>query len=89
MDLYFEMAAQLPKKIGDAVTVIDEVHGFPYFDQRAMIGFVDGTENPEGHKALDYAVIDQEDAPFSGGSYVLVQKYLHGMKGWNALTVET
>ena len=65
------------------------MHGFRYFDQRAMIGFVDGTENPEGHEAFDYTVIGDEDAAFSGGSYVLVQKYLHDMQGWNSLSVET
>ena len=54
-----------------------------------MIGFVDGTENPEGHEAFDYTVIGDEDAAFSGGSYVLVQKYLHDMQGWNSLSVET
>lgn len=89
MDLCFELATQLMNKLGDAVTVIEEVHGFRYFDQRAMIGFVDGTENPEGHEAFDYTVIGEEDAEFSGGSYVLVQKYLHDMKGWNSLSVET
>ncbi|MGP1248665.1 Dyp-type peroxidase [Serratia sp. CY33802] len=89
MDLCFELASQLTAKLGDAVTVIEEVHGFRYFDQRAMIGFVDGTENPEGHEAFDYTVIGDEDAAFSGGSYVLVQKYLHDMQGWNSLSVET
>ena len=89
MDLCFELATQLMNKLGDAVTVIEEVHGFRYFDQRAMIGFVDGTENPEGHDAVNYTVIGDEDGAFSGGSYVLVQKYLHDMKGWNALPVET
>ncbi|CAI0740747.1 Dyp-type peroxidase [Serratia entomophila] len=89
MDLCFELATQLLAKLGEAVTVIDEVHGFRYFDQRAMIGFVDGTENPEGHEAFGYTVIGEEDAAFSGGSYVLVQKYLHDMKGWNSLSVET
>ncbi|MBB1208429.1 Dyp-type peroxidase, partial [Klebsiella pneumoniae] len=84
-----ELASQLIGKLGDAVTVIEEVHGFRYFDQRAMIGFVDGTENPEGHEAFDYTVIGDEDAAFSGGSYVLVQKYLHDMQGWNSLSVET
>ena len=69
----FELASQLVGKLGDAVTVIEEVHGFRYFDQRAMIGFVDGTENPERHEAFDYTVIGDEDAAFSGGSYVLVQ----------------
>lgn len=62
MDLCFEMAAQLLKKLGDAVIVVDEVHRFRYFDQRAMIGFVDGTENLEWHEAFDYTVIGQKDA---------------------------
>ncbi|HLU02409.1 MAG TPA: Dyp-type peroxidase [Advenella sp.] len=88
MDMCFELATQLISKLGDAVTVIDEVHGFRYFDQRAIIGFVDGTENPTGREAEDYTVIGDEDQPFAGGSYVLVQKYLHDMDAWNALTVE-
>ncbi|WP_043176048.1 Dyp-type peroxidase [Burkholderia ambifaria] len=89
MDLCFELATQLLAALGDAVTVVDEVHGFRNFDQRAMIGFVDGTENPEGREAVDFTVIGDEDAEFAGGSYVLVQKYLHDMAGWNALAVET
>ena len=89
MDLCFELATQLLGALGDAVTVVDEVHGFRNFDQRAMIGFVDGTENPEGRAAVDFTVIGDEDAEFAGGSYVIVQKYLHDMAGWNALAVET
>ncbi|HDR9252076.1 Dyp-type peroxidase [Burkholderia vietnamiensis] len=89
MDLCFELATQLLGALGDAVTVVDEVHGFRNFDQRAMIGFVDGTENPEGREAVDFTVIGDEDADFAGGSYVIVQKYLHDMAGWNALPVET
>lgn len=53
-----------------------------------MIGFVDGSENPQGRAAADFTLIGDEDADFSGGSYVIVQKYLHDMAGWNALTVE-
>ncbi|SSW65657.1 Dyp-type peroxidase [Achromobacter agilis] len=88
MDLCFELATLLRNGLGDAVTVVDEIHGFRYFDRRAIIGFVDGTENPEGREAADFTVIGDEDAEFAGGSYVLVQKYLHDMTGWNALTVE-
>lgn len=88
MDLCFELATLLVNGLGDAVTVVDEVHGFRYFDRRAIIGFVDGTENPEGREAVNFTVIGDEDAEFAGGSYVLVQKYLHDMTGWNALTVE-
>jgi putative iron-dependent peroxidase len=88
-DLCFELAAQIMDEIGDAVTVADEVHGFRYFDDRDVIGFVDGTENPRGQAAQQAAIVGTEDPAFSGGSYVIVQKYLHDMKAWNALPVET
>jgi porphyrinogen peroxidase len=88
-DLCFELAAQIMDSLGDAVSVADEVHAFRYFDDRDVIGFVDGTENPRGGAAHQAAIVGDEDAPFAGGSYVIVQKYLHDMKGWNALTVET
>jgi putative iron-dependent peroxidase len=88
MDLCFELATQLMSRLEGAVTTVDEVHGFRNFDMRAMIGFVDGTENPRGDEAVQFTVIGGEDPDFAGGSYVLVQKYLHDMKGWNALPVE-
>lgn len=88
-DLCFELAAQIMDSIGDVVTVADEVHGFRYFDDRDVIGFVDGTENPRGVEAHEAAIVGDEDPAFAGGSYVIVQKYLHDMKGWNALPVET
>jgi putative iron-dependent peroxidase len=67
---------------------VDEVHGFNYFDDRDLIGFVDGTENPVGQAAVDAAIIGEEDAAFAGGSYVIVQKYLHDLTRWNALPIE-
>src|SRR5215475_14376985 len=89
MDLCFELAVQIMDNIGDVVSVADEVHGFRYFDDRDVMGFVDGTENPRGDAAREAAIIGREDPAFSGGSYVIVQKYLHDIKGWNALPVET
>ena len=88
MDLCFELATEIMNAIGDAVEVADEVHGFRYFDDRDVVGFVDGTENPRGDAAREAAILDHEDPAFAGGSYVIVQKYLHDMKGWNALPVE-
>ncbi len=66
----------------------DEVHGFSYFDQRDLLGFVDGTENPDGQAALDAIFVGDEDPAFAGGSYVIVQKYLHDLDAWNALPTE-
>jgi porphyrinogen peroxidase len=88
MDLCFELATQIMARLGDAVTAVDEVHGFRYFDDRDLIGFVDGTENPSAQAAIDAAYIGAEDEVFAGGSYVIVQKYLHDMEGWNALSTE-
>jgi putative iron-dependent peroxidase len=88
MDLCFEIAAQIMAKLGDAVTAVDEVHGFRYFDDRDLLGFVDGTENPRGQAVIDAALIGEEDPAFTGGSYVITQKYLHDLAGWNALPTE-
>ncbi len=88
MHLCFEMATQIMARLGGAVTPVDEVHGFRYFDDRDLLGFVDGTENPTAREAVEAAYIGEEDATFAGGSYVIVQKYLHDMAGWNALSTE-
>jgi porphyrinogen peroxidase len=88
MDLCFEIATQIMARLGDAVSAVDEVHGFRYFDDRDLLGFVDGTENPRGEAVIDAALIGEEDAAFAGGSYVIVQKYLHDLDGWNALSTE-
>ena len=88
MDLCFELAAQIMDSMGDTVSIADEVHGFRYFDDRDVIGFVDGTENPRGEAARDAVIIGDEDPTFAGGSYVIVQKYLHNMKAWNGLSIE-
>jgi porphyrinogen peroxidase len=88
MDLCFELATQIMARIGSAVSPVDEVHGFRYFDDRDLIGFVDGTENPRGAAVIDAVIIGEEDAAFAGGSYVIVQKYLHDLAAWNALPTE-
>jgi len=88
MDLCFELATQIMARLAGAVTVVDEVHGFRYFEHRDLLGFVDGTENPEGRAASEAVIIGPEDPGFAGGSYVIVQKYLHDMDAWNALPTE-
>ncbi|MFG2430739.1 Dyp-type peroxidase [Streptomyces sp. NPDC048590] len=88
MDVCWEWASQLFRRLGDAVRIVDEVHGFRYFDHRDLLGFVDGTENPVGDDARAAALVGSEDPDFEGGSYVVVQKYLHDMAGWNALSTE-
>ena len=87
-DLCFELTLQIMARLEEAVTPVDEVHGFRYFDDRDLIGFVDGTENPVGQEAVDATIVGDEDPAFAGGSYVLVQKYVHDLTMWNALPTE-
>lgn len=88
-DLCFELETQIMMRLGDAVSTADEVAGFRYFDNRDLLGFVDGTENPVDEEAMNAVFIGDEDPLFAGGSYVIVQKYLHNLAAWNALPVET
>jgi putative iron-dependent peroxidase len=88
LDLCFELAGLLVRRLESVTTVVDEVHGFRSFDERDLLGFVDGTENPEGSAAYEAVTIGGEDPDFVGGSYAIVQKYVHDISSWNALSVE-
>jgi porphyrinogen peroxidase len=81
-DMCFEFERILLDNLGTAVTVVDEVSGFRYFDARDLLGFVDGTANPTGLDLPASALVGDEDADFAGGSYVVVQKYLHDLNAW-------
>ena len=88
MDLCFELETQIMARLEAAVSAADEVQGFHYFDDRDLIGFVDGTENPRGDAAVDAVLVGDEDPAFAGGSYVIVQKYFHDLDAWNRLSTE-
>ncbi|MFT4042528.1 MAG: Dyp-type peroxidase [Gordonia sp. (in: high G+C Gram-positive bacteria)] len=87
MDLCYELGRLLMGSLGDAVTVVDEVHGFRYFDLRDLIGFVDGTENPTGQAAVDAITVGADDPTFAGGSYVAIQRYVTDFGRWNSIPV--
>ena len=88
MDMCFALAQQIVGRLQGHASVVDEVHGFKFFDDRDLLGFVDGSENPEGADAVRTVTIGDEDPAYAGGSYVIVQKYLHDLEAWNRLTVE-
>lgn len=87
-DLCFEFERQLMGQLGDAITVVDETNGFRYFDVRDLLGFVDGTANPVGPSVPPSVLVAEEDTAASGGSYIVVQKYVHDLRGWKDLSVE-
>ncbi len=87
LDACFELGGRVLASMSGAVTVVDEVHGFKFYEQRDLLGFVDGTENPDGPDAVVAVQIGDEDPDFAGASYVHVQRYNHDMTAWNALSV--
>ncbi|MFD1392526.1 Dyp-type peroxidase [Lacticaseibacillus jixianensis] len=84
----YEILSEIMTRIEHNVTTLDETHGFRYFEGRAIIGFVDGTENPSALQTPAYAVVGDEDPAFINGSYAFAQKYRHDLDAWEQLKVE-
>jgi len=83
----YDMAAALAQILDPVAVSVEEVHGFRYWDGRSILGFVDGTENPEGEKRAFFGLIGDDDPAYRGGSYLFVQKYIHDLKAFKALPV--
>ena len=79
---------QIMSFLRPVVDVVDETHGFHYLEGRAIIDFIDGTENPVGEEAKEWAIIGAEDPEFINGSYAFAQKYIHDLDAWRALPTE-
>ncbi|MDC5822825.1 Dyp-type peroxidase [Vibrio europaeus] len=84
-DLHFYLLRKFFAQVSDDVAVIDETYGYRYLDSRDMTDFVDGTENPKDAQREEVAIIPQ--GKFAGGSYVMVQRFIHNLPSWNRLNV--
>ena len=83
-----DMAVSISAVLSPVADCSDEIHGFRYWDGRSILGFVDGTENPNGTDRAFFGIIGDEDQRYKGGSYLFVQKYIHDLAAWRALPVE-
>ncbi len=84
-DLHFYLMRKLLADIASYVEVVDETYGYRFLDKRDMTDFIDGTENPKGEDREPVAIIPQGE--FTGGSYVLVQRFVHNLPAWNRLSI--
>jgi len=84
----YDMAAAITNILEPVATSVEEIHGFRYWDSRSILGFVDGTENPQGQDREFFSMIGEDDAVYKGGSYLFVQKYIHNLSSWKALSTE-
>ncbi|RTZ15427.1 Dyp-type peroxidase [Vibrio aquaticus] len=84
-DLHFYLLRKFFAQVSESVSVVDETYGYRYLDSRDMTDFVDGTENPKEAQREEVAIIPQGE--FAGGSYVMVQRFIHNLPSWNRLNV--
>ncbi|MGC9401322.1 Dyp-type peroxidase [Vibrio genomosp. F10] len=84
-DLHFYVLRKLMAEIEQDIEVVDETYGYRYLDSRDMTDFIDGTENPKEKVREDVAIIPEGE--FVGGSYVMVQRFIHDLPSWHRLNV--
>jgi putative iron-dependent peroxidase len=88
LSICLDMAADIAGVLQPVAECVEEVHGFRYWDGRSILGFVDGTENPEGEDRAYFGLVGDDDPVYKGGSYLFVQKYIHDLAAFKALPVE-
>jgi putative iron-dependent peroxidase len=87
MDVNFRIGRSLATLLAGCARVVEDVQGFKYREDRDMIDFVDGTENPVDDARAQAVLVGDEDPAWSDGSYITTQRYVHDLAQWNQLTV--
>jgi putative iron-dependent peroxidase len=62
------------------------VDGFQYDTGRDLTGFEDGTENPQGEKAIAAGIVQGKGEGLDGSSFVAVQQWVHDFARFEALS---
>jgi len=86
MDLNYQASKYILSTFKPIANVTQDIQGYKYLDNRDLIDFVDGTENPKNIERAEAVIIDSE--PYAGGSYLIVQQYFDKQKKWDAVTTE-
>jgi putative iron-dependent peroxidase len=84
----YDMAEAISDILNPGAICTEEIHGFRYWDSRSILGFVDGTENPQGQDRELFGIVGDDDPDYKGGSYLFVQKYIHNLTAWKGLSTE-
>ena len=78
------------RKISGAVSAAFKcesvIDGFQYDTGRDLTGFEDGTENPQGEKAIAAGIVQDRGEGLDGSSFVAVQLWVHDFARFDALS---
>jgi porphyrinogen peroxidase len=84
-DVVFDAARAAIAALAPVAAVASETSSWPYRHDRDLTGFVDGTENPSLERAPEVALVAPGE-PGAGGSVLLLQRWAHDAREWDALT---
>ena len=88
MDLNFQAARYIAAILDPVAELTEEVQGFRYLDNRDMINFVDGTENPVASERIKAVLVQEDIEIHRGGSYLTVQRYVENLNSWEKEAIE-
>lgn len=88
IDFNFQSAKYLKAAFVEFATLTEDIQGYKYLDNRDMIDFVDGTENPVGDERNEAVLVAEDIELHQGGSYLHVQKYIDRQESWDKQTTE-
>lgn len=71
----FEKAERWKMQLEPHFRLVEGTALFRYRDGRDLTGYRDGSANPHGDEAIDAAIL--AEGPLRGGSFVLLQRYVH------------
>lgn len=88
-DATYQLGNILYSAFDSSVSLVEEINGFKYLDNRDLTGFVDGTENPEGEHRKSVALVGEEDPAFKNGSYFNLMRFVHDLDKWEKEDLKT
>ncbi len=63
----------------------DVIDAFQYGPSLDLTGYEDGTENPEGEKAVDAGIVSDRGEGLNGSSFVAVQQWVHDLDRFQSM----
>jgi putative iron-dependent peroxidase len=86
-DVVFDMARSVVRDLAGQASLGEETSSWSYRQDRDLTGFVDGSENPTLLDAPDAALLP-EGVPGAAGAVLLLQKWKHKVREWEALPID-
>jgi len=79
-------ARRFRETLADSFTLESTLDAFKYGASLDLTGYEDGTENPEGEKAIESAVATSEVSGLDGSSFVAVQRWVHDLNHFQSMS---